>query len=484
MTNATVFDAKAWEWNKDSLTIMEMQAAELQVLCTRYNLKPAKTNKAAATTAIVNQLMVPRADVVMKQDVHNAIEVTMEQVVKNILALAMEAKIVTVIGQVKTLQNKVDEMAKSFDTMQDSGEKWKEVVGRKVDKVANKVDRATDVDLVKAREANIRVTGLTMSKGETSKQLMELVQTELLDRLKVADRVQVQKMHRQMPSGRLDKATDKASVVIIMLASVHDKLMVLRTRKGLQGIQLGLNEDLTPTQQAQKRAAWATFKEAKEAGEQVYWCGADLYINHKVVNFLTAQGGGGQRDLRVCLWNIHGAAITKLETHEHLLDLFQHVDVVALTETHHFPSNTFPVLPGFCCFDVARPVTPQGVVRKHSGGIAVLVKETWANSIAVWKTARDGTRIWLRLGNAFQRPLFLCIVYAAPQGSPYADNNLFEHICQEVGEAMNSGGVLFVEDFNARTGTNTDFIDCSQLADVLLVPQAIEDTLPNDMLER
>jgi hypothetical protein len=24
MTNAMVFDAKAWEWNKDSLTIMEM----------------------------------------------------------------------------------------------------------------------------------------------------------------------------------------------------------------------------------------------------------------------------------------------------------------------------------------------------------------------------------------------------------------------------------------------------------------------------
>jgi hypothetical protein len=29
MMNATVFDAKAWEWNKDSLTIMEMQAVEL-----------------------------------------------------------------------------------------------------------------------------------------------------------------------------------------------------------------------------------------------------------------------------------------------------------------------------------------------------------------------------------------------------------------------------------------------------------------------
>jgi hypothetical protein len=103
----------------------------------------------------------------------------------------MEAKIVTVTGQVEKLQNKVDAMAKSFDTMQDSGEKWKEVVGRKVDKVANKVDQATNVDVVKAREVNIRVTGLTMNKGETSKQFMELVQTELLDRLKVADPVQV-----------------------------------------------------------------------------------------------------------------------------------------------------------------------------------------------------------------------------------------------------------------------------------------------------
>jgi hypothetical protein len=48
---------------------------------------------------------------------------------------------------------------------------------------------------------------------------------------------------------------------------------------------------------------------------------------------------------------------------------------------------------------------------------------------------------------------------------------------------MSFGGVLLARDFNARTGTNIDFIDYSQLADVLLVPQAIEDTLPNDMLE-
>jgi len=172
----------------------------------------------------------------------------MEQVAENILAPAMEVKIVTITSQVEKLQNKIDVIAKSFDTMQDSGEKWQEVVGRKVDKVANKVDRATDADLVKAREANIRVTELTMSKGETSKQLMELVQMELLDRLKVVDRVQVQKVHRQMPSGRLDKATDKAPTIIITLASIHDKLTVLHARKGMHGTQLGLNKDLTLAQ--------------------------------------------------------------------------------------------------------------------------------------------------------------------------------------------------------------------------------------------
>jgi hypothetical protein len=78
MTNATVFDVKAWEWNKDSLMIMEMHMVELQVLYTRYNLKPAKTGKAVVATTIINHLMVLKADVVTKQDVHNVIEVTME----------------------------------------------------------------------------------------------------------------------------------------------------------------------------------------------------------------------------------------------------------------------------------------------------------------------------------------------------------------------------------------------------------------------
>jgi hypothetical protein len=86
----------------------------------------------------------------------------------------------------------------------------------------------------------------------------------------------------------LDIMVSHLGFLCILTSSVHDKLTVLRARKGLQGTKLWLNEDLTPAQQAQKRTAWATFKEAKEAGKWVYWCGADLYINHKVINSPTA----------------------------------------------------------------------------------------------------------------------------------------------------------------------------------------------------
>jgi hypothetical protein len=41
---------------------------------------------------------------------------------------------------------------------------------------------------------------------------------------------------------------------------------------------------------------------------------------------------------------------------------------------------------------------------------------------------------------------------------------------KEVEEAMSLGNVLLTGDFNVRTSKNTNFIDCSQLVDVLLQP--------------
>jgi hypothetical protein len=109
--------------------------------------------------------------------------------------------------------------------------------------------------------------------------------------------------------------------------------------------------------------------------------------------------------------------------------LVDKVDILALTETHHFPDQQLPVVPGFQCFAVARPCKLGGSVRKHSGGILVYVSTACSKTVTVWKCPVDGTRLWLKLADlGGRKPLYVCIAYAPPQNSPYADKDLFEAI--------------------------------------------------------
>jgi hypothetical protein len=47
-------------------------------------------------------------------------------------------------------------------------------------------------------------------------------------------------------------------------------LDALRGHKGLARTKLGLDEDLTPTQQARKPKLWLLFKEAKAVGKHAF----------------------------------------------------------------------------------------------------------------------------------------------------------------------------------------------------------------------
>jgi hypothetical protein len=44
--------------------------------------------------------------------------------------------------------------------------------------------------------------------------------------------------------------------------------------------------------------------------------------------------------------------------------LLSRVDILALIETHHFPDQQLPVIPGYQHFAVARPCKVGGQVRK------------------------------------------------------------------------------------------------------------------------
>ncbi len=60
----------------------------------------------------------------------------------------------------------------------------------------------------------------------------------------------------------------------------EDHQAALPRHKGLARIELGLDKDLTPTQQACKSELWPLFEEAKAIGKRAFWRATELFINN------------------------------------------------------------------------------------------------------------------------------------------------------------------------------------------------------------
>jgi len=72
----------------------------------------------------------------------------------------------------------------------------------------------------------------------------------------------------------------RPDVVLFKFVMSEDRQVVLRGRKGMARTKLGLDENLTPTQQACKSKLWPLFKEAKATGKRTFWCIAELFIDN------------------------------------------------------------------------------------------------------------------------------------------------------------------------------------------------------------
>jgi hypothetical protein len=68
--------------------------------------------------------------------------------------------------------------------------------------------------------------------------------------------------------------------MLLKFATNEDRQAALRGRKGLPGTKLGVDEDLTPAQQARKLELWSLFKEAKAVGKRAFWRATKLFINN------------------------------------------------------------------------------------------------------------------------------------------------------------------------------------------------------------
>jgi hypothetical protein len=71
----------------------------------------------------------------------------------------------------------------------------------------------------------------------------------------------------------------RPGAVLLKFVTSENRQAALRGRKGLAGTKLGLDEDLTPMQQARKSELWPLFKEAKATSKRAFWRAVELFIN-------------------------------------------------------------------------------------------------------------------------------------------------------------------------------------------------------------
>jgi hypothetical protein len=76
-------------------------------------------------------------------------------------------------------------------------------------------------------------------------------------------------------------ASARPGAMLLKFTTNEDRQAMLRGCKGLAGTKLGLDEDLTPVQQARKLELWPLFKEAKAAGKHALLaCSQALHQRH------------------------------------------------------------------------------------------------------------------------------------------------------------------------------------------------------------
>jgi hypothetical protein len=124
-------------------------------------------------------------------------------------------------------------------------------------------------------------------EGETSAALLERVKAKLGDKL--GTNVELIAAYRQ-PAKRSYAATTKGEVqsdparnrlrpVVMTFTSATMQTTIFKARKHLAGTNWGLDDDLTPLQQSQRKALQPQWLEAHKAGKRLRWKGDELFVD-------------------------------------------------------------------------------------------------------------------------------------------------------------------------------------------------------------
>lgn len=168
--------------------------------------------------------------------------------------------------------------------------------------------------------------------------------------------------------------------------------------------------------------------------------------------------------LKITYWNVNGL-FRKSESYCKLMDpLFtdqiNNYDIIGLSEIHCGEEDQLQI-EGYITEKTIRPKHPKA--RKHSGGIAIFMKEEVAKGIKRIKCS-TGNYIWLQLNKTFfnlDKHIYLCMAYISPDNSTYSrkdDEDSLSPLEKDIAKFQKDGNIMILGDLNARTGNKSDHI--------------------------
>jgi hypothetical protein len=191
-----------------------------------------------------------------------------EAVIENIASLAAAGNLV--INQLMESETAMAITAKAVSTEE---AKWTTVMAKNICQVVNQaVETLADTPKQEERKLNLCLTGFEAKEGETEKELIQRLNTEVLQgQMRLRAKV-IAATWQQLVITRASTLTVGArpSAVLLKFATSEDCQAAFRGRKGLAETKLGLDEDLILAQQAHNSELWLLFKEAKAAGKHTF----------------------------------------------------------------------------------------------------------------------------------------------------------------------------------------------------------------------
>ncbi len=168
--------------------------------------------------------------------------------------------------------------------------------------------------------------------------------------------------------------------------------------------------------------------------------------------------------LSVPTWNIQGligTTFNKLHESSVITEIQKH-HVIGLTETHTLPEDNI-FLPGYHAYHICR----QKSLQKRHGGIAFLVRDEIREGVKFYPS--DSKDIaWAILKKEFfglDKDIYIGLVYFSPANSSYAtrlEYNPFDKLMGEIEKYSNTGNLIVMGDFNARSSNLSDLLNSNR----------------------